>query len=149
MRLWSVHPKYLDAKGLVACWRESLLAQDVLLNKTKGYKHHPQLNRFKACNDPVYAIGKYLYHLYYEANRRGYKFNKSKIVKYKGPAIYIPVHKGQVQYEFNHLLNKLKTREPGRYIHQKATVHIIHTHPLFRVLNIEEIEIWEKVSRKI
>jgi len=30
MRLWSLHPRYLDAKGLVALWREGLLAQKVL-----------------------------------------------------------------------------------------------------------------------
>ncbi|HEU5178767.1 MAG TPA: pyrimidine dimer DNA glycosylase/endonuclease V, partial [Burkholderiales bacterium] len=30
MRLWSLHPKYLDARGLVALWREALLAQAVL-----------------------------------------------------------------------------------------------------------------------
>jgi len=25
MRLWTLHPKYLDARGLVALWREGLL----------------------------------------------------------------------------------------------------------------------------
>lgn len=149
MRLWSVHPKYLDAKGLVACWREGLLAQDVLLGKTKGYTHHPQLNRFKACKDPVYAIGKYLYYIYDEATRRGYKFNLSKIIKYKGHSIFIPVHLGQMQYEFQHLQNKLKTRAPERWVHQQHAVTIIYVHPIFRVLNIKEIEIWEKVSHKI
>jgi hypothetical protein len=29
-RIWSLHPKYLDARGLVALWREGLLAQAVL-----------------------------------------------------------------------------------------------------------------------
>ena len=36
MRLWSLHPRYLDAKGLVALWREGLLAQAVLKGQTKG-----------------------------------------------------------------------------------------------------------------
>jgi len=31
MRLWSIHPKYLDRQGLLAVWRESLLAQSVLI----------------------------------------------------------------------------------------------------------------------
>ena len=47
MRIWSLHPRYLDAKGLVAVWRETLLAKHVLEGKTKGYKNHPQLNRFR------------------------------------------------------------------------------------------------------
>jgi hypothetical protein len=33
MRIWSLHPKYLDSKGLVALWRESLLAKNVLRDK--------------------------------------------------------------------------------------------------------------------
>ena len=27
MRLWSLHPKHLDPQGLVARWREGLLAR--------------------------------------------------------------------------------------------------------------------------
>ncbi len=30
MRLWTLHPKYLDPRGLVALWREALFAQAVL-----------------------------------------------------------------------------------------------------------------------
>ena len=37
IRIWTLHPKYLDAKGLVAVWREALLAKHVLENKAKGY----------------------------------------------------------------------------------------------------------------
>jgi hypothetical protein len=36
MRLWTLHPKYLDARGLVALWREALLAQKVLRGATRG-----------------------------------------------------------------------------------------------------------------
>ncbi|MFW9814044.1 MAG: pyrimidine dimer DNA glycosylase/endonuclease V, partial [Candidatus Thorarchaeota archaeon] len=79
MRLWSIHPKYLDTKGLVALWRESLLAQKVLQGKTKGYRHHPQLDRFKETEDPVAAIGMYLYHVHQESKVRGYNFQFSKI----------------------------------------------------------------------
>jgi Pyrimidine dimer DNA glycosylase (EC 3.2.2.17)/DNA-(apurinic or apyrimidinic site) lyase (EC 4.2.99.18) len=61
MRLWSLHPKYLDKLGLLGLWRESLLAQKVLLGKTKGYKNHPQLIRFKKTEDPILYIGTYLY----------------------------------------------------------------------------------------
>lgn len=64
MRLWSIHPKYLDAKGLVALWREALLAQNVLLGNTKGYKNHPQLIRFKNHTDSISAIGFYLHEIY-------------------------------------------------------------------------------------
>ena len=79
MRLWTLHPKYLDAKGLVALWREALLAQEVLRGETRGYKHHPQLLRFAKMNNPPAALAAYLKAVHDEAVRRGYKFNTSKI----------------------------------------------------------------------
>jgi len=79
MRIWSLHPKYLDAKGLVALWRETILAQKVLEGKTKGYKNHPQLNRFKNTDNPVGAIAVYLKYVAEEADKRGYNFDSNKI----------------------------------------------------------------------
>lgn len=79
MRLWSLHPSYLDAKGLVALWREGLLAKTVLNGQTKGYKKHPQLERFKASPDPIAAINAYLWGVYNEAERRRYNFDHKKL----------------------------------------------------------------------
>ena len=56
MRLWSLHPALLDRAGIVACWRESLLAQAVLAGRTRGYTRHPQLARFRAHPEPTVAI---------------------------------------------------------------------------------------------
>jgi len=94
MRIWSLHPKYLDRQGLLACWRESLLAQKVLIGYTKGYQHHPQLTRFRSCQDPMAAIATYLEAIAGEAERRGYAFNQkvsSARITYK-----IPVTRGQI-----------------------------------------------------
>ena len=74
MRLWTLHPTHLDAKGLVALWREALLAQKVLRGGTKGYRHHPQLRRFSAVTDPPAALAAYLTAVHEEATRRGYNF---------------------------------------------------------------------------
>ena len=84
MRLWTIHPEYLDTRGLVALWRESLLAQKVLANKTKGYRHHPQLERFKKHPEPLAAMGFYLYRILAESRRRGYHFDIDKILVEKG-----------------------------------------------------------------
>src|SRR6185295_4973729 len=107
MRIWSIHPKYLDAKGLVALWRETLLTKHVLEGKTKGYKNHPQLDRFKKIKNPVDAINQYLSIVYTEALARGYDFNKQKI-NWKFKKRRIKVTAGQLEYEASHLLNKLK-----------------------------------------
>jgi hypothetical protein len=38
MQLWTLHPKHLDVRGLVALWREALLAQKILCGATRGYR---------------------------------------------------------------------------------------------------------------
>ena len=143
MRIWSLHPKYLDAKGLVALWRETLLAQNVLVGKTKGYKNHPQLSRFKALPDPVAAIGDYLNSVYEEAVDRGYNFNKEKILERSTAALSIPVTSGQLTFEFSHLKRKLKIRDPENY-KKVIAIDFPETHPIFKPVK-GEIEGWEKV----
>ena len=142
MRLWSIHPSYLDVKGLVALWREGLLAQKVLLGRTQGYRNHPQLNRFKASRDPVAAIATYLTYVADEADRRGYQFNRKKIIG-KRSNNKIAVTRGQVQFEFEHLLKKLRTRDPEQYKRLKS-MQRIKTHPLFTKIK-GGVENWEVI----
>ena len=85
MRLWSLHPSLLDQKGLVALWREALLAQKVLQGKTKGYRYHPQLQRFRQSKTPLTTISAYLWAVHDEASRRGYSFDSSKIARKRTP----------------------------------------------------------------
>jgi len=141
MRLWSLHPVYLDTRGLVACWREGLLARKVLKGETKGYKNHPQLQRFKAQPDPLAAVDGYLSGVLDEAVRRGYSFDRDKI----GPRrsdIRISVTSGQLAYEFQHLLAKLKIRDSQRYERIAGTAPVL-PHPIFEVRE-GMIEDWEK-----
>lgn len=141
MRLWSIHPYYLDAKGLVALWREGLLAQKVLLGETKGYRNHPQLHRFRASSNPVGSIASYLRCIADEAETRGYNFDRSKIAR-RNIKKSMPVTSGQIEYEFGHLLRKLKARDPGRHAALKANKSI-RPHPLFRKVkgNVEQWEV--------
>jgi len=141
MRLWSIHPKYLDAKGLVALWREGLLAQSVLLGKTKGYRNHPQLLRFKGTENPVGAIASYLRCVVHEADRRGYNFNRAKIAGKKSRK-KMPVLTGQLEYEFNHLLAKLKKRDINLY-NQLKDIENIEPGRIFEEKS-GGVEYWEK-----
>lgn len=143
MRIWSINPAYLDAKGLVALWRETLLAQNVLLGKTKGYKNHPQLIRFKNTNNPQGAIATYLRAVADEADKRGYNFNRNKIIN-KRLQSKIKVTTGQVAYEKSHLLNKLKKRDPALH-KQLKDIKIIRVHPMFSKIS-GKVEHWEIVS---
>ena len=139
--MWSLHPKYLDVKGLIAVWREALLAKHVLEGKTKGYKNHPQLERFKAVKCPVDAINQYLSEIHKEAVLRGYNFDSEK-VNWKYIECKMTVTTGQIKYESRHLLKKLKTRDLCRF-NKFAHVESFDTQPLFEVTE-GEIERWEK-----
>lgn len=147
MRLWSIHPKYLDRQGLLALWREALLAKAVLEGKTRGYVNHPQLKRFKESKEPLKAINTYLSFVLAEGVKRKFKFNPERIDQYLVDAnLKIPVTMGQLCYEYNLLINKLLKRDPAR---TKALLKnkTIEPHPLFIVVP-GEVEKWEKLREK-
>jgi hypothetical protein len=132
MRLWSLHPKYLDTRGLVALWREALLAQAVLAGRTRGYTRHPQLHRFRESRSPVESIASYLRAVQVEAVGRGYRFDASKIAPF-GSVEPMAVTSGQLEYEWKHLDAKLRVRAPAWHAALKAGTRP-EPHPLFRVV---------------
>ena len=144
MRLWTLHPVYLDARGLTACWREALLAQKVLSGQTQGYRHHPQLQRFRQSGAPLAAIRYYLLILWQEANRRAYRFDSSRIGKPSGAPPDIPVTTGQLAFEKRHLLHKLAKRSPRHAKTLEKAGQPLH-HPLFSV-HEGPVENWEKIT---
>ncbi|NQV42695.1 MAG: hypothetical protein HQ506_10090 [Candidatus Marinimicrobia bacterium] len=140
MRIWSLHPKYLDSKGLVALWREALLAKNVLEGRTKRYSNHPQLERFKATSHPLRQINAYLSAILEEAKQRGYNFDESKI----GSSLdvkFMPVTTGQILYEHDHLLGKLRVRNLTKYHKLSETIEL-QLHPLFNLID-GDVEAWE------
>ncbi|CAK0782064.1 DNA lyase [Gammaproteobacteria bacterium] len=142
MRLWSLHPQYLDARGLVALWREALLAQAVILGRTRGYKHHPQLVRFLESPIPSASIAAYLRVVRAEADHRGYRFDGSKIGE-GGDVDILSVTSGQIEYEWRHLTRKLEVRDPG-WLTQLPVASPPKAHPLFRVV-AGEVAAWEVI----
>jgi hypothetical protein len=146
MRLWSIHPQYLDPQGLVALWREALLAKAVLRGQTRGYRHHPQLQRFQAHAKPRCAINAYLAAIHAEATARGYAFDRSKI----GPLRVvqpIPATTEQIAYEWRHLMGKLFVRNRSLH-HRWRTVRVPRCHPLFTPVP-GSIESWERTENVV
>lgn len=141
MRLWSLHPRYLDRQGLVALWREGLLAQAVLGGATRGYRNHPQLERFRAHPDPRGAIAAFLHAVADEADRRAYRFDRLRIVP-MGDSRSIPVTSGQLHFEWRHLLAKLQVRDPDRAA-LLTPVRSPDPHPLFHPVE-GPIALWER-----
>ena len=141
MRLWSIHPEYLDAKGLVALWREGLLALAVLKGNTRGYERHPQLKRFLQVKKPVEALLAYLWSVYDESLKRGYCFDFHKLgirIKHKP----LKIRRGQLEYEMEHLKKKLLKRDPVQYERVRNQTDL-KPHPLF-VITEGGLEDWEK-----
>ncbi|MDP9191399.1 MAG: pyrimidine dimer DNA glycosylase/endonuclease V [Acidobacteriota bacterium] len=144
MRLWSLHPQYLDSAGLVALWREGLLAQAVLLGRTRGYTQHPQLLRFREQPNPAAAIAAYLQHVLHEADQRGYSFDRSKLSRRKNTAA-VALTDGQLLLEWRHLKAKLRVRNPERY---RRIVRLKEPlpHPSFVVVP-GPVAAWERAER--
>jgi len=138
VRLWSIHPQYLDVKGLVAVWREGLLAQAVLGGRTRGYTNHPQLIRFQSQRR---ALAGYLHAIADEADRRGYAFDRSRIT---GPRrrVLLTVTAGQLDYEWAHLKRKLRERSPAAYRRALREARPL-PHPCFKVVP-GEVANWER-----
>jgi Pyrimidine dimer DNA glycosylase len=141
VRLWSVHPRYLDSVGLVALWREALLARKVLQNRTTGYRHHPQLRRFREQRNPVACINSYLGFVQAEAARREYRFDRSKIGRARAAGT-LPETTGQLLFEWHHLLKKLELRSPA-FAARLVSVRQPEANPLFHLVR-GGVRCWEK-----
>ena len=146
MRLWSLHPSLLDRVGLVALWREALLAQRVLAGATKGYRHHPQLDRFRQSGHPGRAIASYLWSVADEAKERGYVFDVSRIAMRRG-TVTIPVTNGQLAYELTHLKQKLRMRDPKRLklVNKREQVKV---NSIFKAVD-GPIAAWERTPKAV
>ena len=140
MRLWTLHPCYLDRQGLLALWREGLLARAVLRGQTRGYRNHPQLERFRGHATPEQAIDAYLDAVHQEAAARGYVFDRGKL----GPVLAVPsiaASDGQLGFEWQHLMRKLATRNP--VLLERWRVEQPRCHPLF-VMTPGPVAPWER-----
>jgi len=143
MRLWTLHPKYLDAQGLVALWREALLAREVLRGRTVGYRQHPQLSRFRSCTSARCAINFYLAAVHADAETRGYRFDRSKLGRVESSQ-RIVANDGQLQYEWSWLLAKLRRRSPIVY-RRHLEISLPAAHPLFQVVS-GPVAQWERIN---
>ena len=141
MRLWTLHPKYLDAKGIVALWREALLAQAVLRGLTRGYTRHPQLERFQGHSAPRSAINAFLAGIHRESQRRGYTFDVTKVgpIRTRGR---IEATTGQLEHEWEHLMRKLRARSRDDY-RRWSREDAPQAHPIFKVVE-GPISPWER-----
>lgn len=147
MRLWTIHPKYLDDIGLLSLWREGIGAiKSLHLKDPRKYYNHPQLTRFKTVANPSWYMKQYLNIVWQESAKRGLNFNRKLILPFLPHATLIPVTNRQVNYEFMHLQNKLKERDFDKFIQNAVDTRVPEVNPIFSVYE-GEIESWEKVIK--
>lgn len=113
----------------------------MLCGKTRGYLHHPQLDRFRVRRDPVAALDCYLSRVFDEARERGYEFDASKISYRRCRHRSVPVTAGQLEHEWKHLLGKLEVRAPSQWRAQRKEKPV--QHGCFRVVP-GRVAGWEK-----
>jgi len=140
MRIWTLHPSHLDRQGLIALWREALLARAVLRGMTRGYRHHPQLSRFREHPAPRFTISLYLAAVHAEAEQRGYLFDRTKVGRHRDCRPIVST-RGQLEYEWEHLLRKLRRRSPEWYRRIRTVPPTAH--PCFQIVE-GPVESWEK-----
>lgn len=121
------------------------MAKRVLEGRLTGYAKHPQLLRFKRHKRPLALINAYMYQVYLEAERRGYHFDLSKIE----PLVLrerVPVTRGQLEFEFLHLLRKLRRRDKKRFGELKnLPLSSIEPNPVFKPTE-GGVEEWERAE---
>lgn len=130
----------------MACWREGLLAQAVIGKTSGGYSNHPQLVRFRAMPQPLVSLGAFLAGVVDEADARGYRFARDKIVEHPtvgAPFAAVDLTAGQLEYEWQHLMAKLAARTPE--LAARFADAVPEPHPLFRVVP-GPIEEWERIT---
>jgi hypothetical protein len=140
VRLWTLHPRHLDAAGLVALWREGLLARAVLRGATRGYRNHPQLIRFRETSRPVACLDTYLSIVFDEADRRGYAFDRSKLGRGR-VRVKVTATRDQLDFEWAHLRRKLRTRARKVSAPDRSTSP--SAHPLFQLVR-GPVAVWER-----
>jgi hypothetical protein len=141
VRLWSIHPCYLDPPGLGGLWREALLAQRVVEGRTAAYRHHPQARRVLDQADPWGAIHDYLLGVWEEGRRRGYHYDRSRISEHSGGHL-MEVPRGQIEYELALLRYKLAERNRD-FLSRLPTFERTLSHPSIRIVE-GGIAPWER-----
>ena len=82
-----------------------------------------------------------------ESEKRGYHFDKTKLPVQCIPVDFIMESQGQLDYEWQHLLKKLRVRNPDRF-RSVSNVKSPDPNPIFRIVP-GGISSWESIPKKM
>lgn len=159
MRLWTIHPKYLDGKRLTSQWKEGIQMMHIWKEigenpepaKRLGYVSHPQVRRLSNLLVADSGLISLLLHqhltaVHEESVQRSYSFNKKLIDDLapdckNAPKVYVTM--GQVAYEF-----ALMATKNNEWSQKVAIDPYMLCNPIFQVVS-GSIESWEKTKDEV
>lgn len=153
MRLWSLHPSYLDKQALQVCWADALQALEYYKQERaymKGITNdlspyfYPCLDRFRMTGSPIAHITNYLHGLCDESERRNTPFGRAKLPEFT-PGLRLKVTDGQIAREEKLLLLQLNRRKQTQLWMDLFVAEYVQPHPLFEIVS-GPVEPWETSS---
>jgi len=83
MKIYLMHPSYLDSKRLVETWRSSVLIKNVLIGKGgKNLFYNKYVCLFSRSHYPINFIIRYMIDVKAEADKRDFKFDSGLILSW-------------------------------------------------------------------
>jgi hypothetical protein len=109
---------------------------------TRGWRNHPQLDRFKDHSETMDAIGFYPLKIREEASFRGHSYDGSKIRRPINRVALTSITTGQLLYEFSLLLERTRLRMPAWHEKLREVYDLPKAYPLFEVVE-GDVGRWE------
>ena len=110
MRIWDIHPGYLNRQSLLGEHRELHGLVSILANGKKGYSHHPETLRWVGFG---WALKHRHRELVCEMNIRGY-IDRSPVRTRSNKGVFPSVYIDEPHVQFELLREKYKSKEKGR-----------------------------------
>ncbi len=143
MRVWDIHPGYLNRQSLLGEHRELHGIVSIIVNKKKGYARHPETLRWVDCG---WALNLRHRLLAAEMSLRNFT-DKSPVTTRKNKGMWPQTYIDSPFDQFAILCEKYRDKEPGR-IGLPHTAQDIWAHHKYSVL-ARDPNLYKKIGRGV
>ncbi|GAB4342551.1 MAG: hypothetical protein Kow0089_17660 [Desulfobulbaceae bacterium] len=143
MRIWDVHPGYLNRQSLLGEHRELHGIVSILVNGKKGYSRHPETRRWVGHG---WALRRRHLLIAAEMNLRGYT-DRSPVRTRSGHGSWPVVYIDEPADQFAILAEKYREREQGRIPLPKNAIQL-WSHHKYSILARDQ-ELYRKIGREV
>lgn len=143
MRIWDIHPGYLNRQSLLGEHRELHGLVSIIVNGKKGYSHHPETIRWVGYG---WAIKQRHRQLACEMKLRGYE-EKTPVKTRSNKGLWPPIYIDKPHIQFQLLKEKYKGKEQGR-IPLPNNLQELWSHHKYSVLSRDQ-DSYKQIGRKV